>query len=58
MKRKLIKFCGCGYCKRGMHTRLGGFKVRYAIRQNRHNTKAALKKGNEVTFTTSAGYTD
>ena len=58
MKRKLIKFCGCGHCKRGMHTRLGGFKVRCAIRKNRHNAKAALKKGNEVTFTTGCEYTD
>ena len=58
MKRKMVKFCGCGHCKRGMHTRCGGLIVRAAIRKNRHNAKAALKKGKEVEFTTSCEYTD
>lgn len=53
-----IKGCSCGSCRRGMHTKSGGFLVQKIIRKIRHAVKRSLRKGEEPPPCHSRGYTD
>ncbi len=40
-----LKKCSCKACRKGLHTKAGGFTARAAQRKDRKTVKEALKKG-------------
>ncbi len=58
IKCKPMKGCGCRMCRRGMHTKGGGWLVQKAIRKARHAAKVKLRRGEEAEMKFSIGWTD
>lgn len=53
------KSCSCSSCRRGKGTKAGNFYMKTVERSFRHQTKAALKKGQEeIAVAPHSGYTD
>ncbi len=53
-----LKKCSCKACRKGLHTKAGGFTARAAQRKDRKTVKEALKKGEEPPKAGSVTYTD
>jgi hypothetical protein len=55
----VLKFCSCRSCRAGRHAcKYKHREARIAQRKLRHNTKAALRQGQEPNRSVSVGYTD
>lgn len=49
-----LKGCRCSLrCRQALHTKVGGFFARLAVRRLRHQTRIALHTGEEPPRTTS-----
>ena len=53
-----LKFCGCNACRAGRHRPGAKTIIKRASRRLRHDTKVAVKKGEEPPDKASVSYTD